>query len=183
MMTPAVRTSVLSLLAAFGVVALATPAAADTRYFSYEASGQAARHRTGDVTLEVRTPMLFFGSTRVRSLWRRRGSDLPLGGPVDVFRREAVAALIGGSADGVTVYPVQEEAGRGFSQGACDGAPRSWVAMAEPRAYRPLRLWVLRQGQGGQPELCETLDYTWRAEWVVSADGTRPENPGPPNPY
>lgn len=178
----AARSFVLWLITALAV-ASATPALADTRYYAYEASGPVSRHRTGDVTLEVRTPMLIFGSIRVRSLWRRRGSDLPLRGPADVFPREAVAALIGGSADGVLVYPVEEETGRGFSQGACDGAARSWIAAGEPRAYQPLRLWVLRQGEGGRPELCETLDYTWRAEWVVPADGTRPENPGAPNPY
>lgn len=177
------RSCSLLLGATLAASVLAAPAAADTRFFSYEASGPVSRHRTGDVTLEVRTPMLFFGSTRVRSLWRRRGSDLPLGGPVDVFRREAVAALIGGSADGVLIYPVEQEAGRGFSQGACNGATRSWVALGEPRAYRPLRLWVLRQGDGGQPELCETLDYTWRAEWVTPRDGARPEDPGHVNPY
>lgn len=145
--------------------AAASPAAAGTRFFAYTAADQPTRYRTGDVTLELRTPDFFFGPTRVASLWRRRGSDLPLGESSGVFSEAAVATAVGGSARGLVVYSVDEEAGRGFAQGSCVGAPRAWIAVAEPRAYQPLVVHVLRQGSSGAPELCETLNYAWQAEW------------------
>lgn len=166
----------------FSVVATAAgPAAAGTRWFAYQAEGQTTRYRTGDVTLELRTPMLF-GASRVVSLWRRRGSDLPLDGPSGQFRPDQIAAAVGGSAEGLTLYPINQEAGRGFSQGSCVGATRAWVAMPEPRPYRPLRIHVLRQGASGAPELCETLEYSWRAEWTLPPRNFIPDDAGAQRP-
>lgn len=166
-------------------LAAAAPASAGTRFFAYTATDQATRYRTGDVTLELRTPDFFFGPTRVVGLWRRRGADLPLGRESNAFSQEALSTATGRSAQGLVVYAVDEEAGRGFAQGSCVGAPRAWIAVAAPQAYQPLVVYVLRQGSSGAPELCETLNYAWQAEWRMpprdggnSDDGSaRPVDP------
>ncbi len=142
------------------ITAAATPAAADERWYAYEAEGAAARHRTGDLTVQVSRG--FFGGATPTQLFRRRGADLPLR-RAGVFREEAVRALIGGDAP---VYTVEGEAGRGFAQGACE-ATEAWIAVPTPERFRPLRLHVLGRDAAGGPRVCEVLEYRWRAEWDV----------------
>lgn len=151
------------ILLVFAASAIGAPAEAADRWFAYEAESAATRHRTGDVTVQMTRSV--FGGGRPTLIFRRRGADLPLVRDTRTFSDAAVTRLAG--ATGLDVYAVEPAAGQGFAQGACDGAPRAWIAMPTPQRFRPLRLHVLKQGEGGAPALCETLDYSWRAEWDV----------------
>ena len=151
---------------AVALAALASPAAADDRYYAYEAEGAAARHRTGDLTLAVARSL--FGGTRATTVFRRRGADLPLTRDERTFPAAALRAVLRADAGAVSVYAVDAAAGQGFAQGACDGSARAWIAMPTPQPYRNLRLHVLKQDPATRaPVLCETLEYRWRAEWDV----------------
>ncbi len=164
------------ILLVFAASALSAPAQAADRWFAYEAEGAAARHRTGDVTVQLTTSL--FGGGRPTLLFRRRGADLPLARDTRTFADAAVAAATG--AAGASVYAVEAAAGQGFAQGACEGAGRAWIAMPTPQRFRPLRLHVLKQGEGGAPAVCEVLDYRWRAEWDVPNRRRLPrEDPAP----
>lgn len=166
------------ILAVLALLPIAGPAAADTRYFAYEADSPTARHRSGDLTVVVDRPL--FGGARPRGLYRRRGADLPLSGAERSFGEAALAGAVGGPAAGLRAYRVEGDAAQGFSQGACGAAQPVWIALPEPRRFQPLRLHVLRREANGAPALCETLEYRWRAEWdVPDRRGLPDEDPRP----
>ena len=150
------------------VLSVASAAAADSmRYLTYEAADEHAKWRTGDVTLAIRKGII---SRRIDTLFRRKGSDLPLlpsDAPFDEF---ALRGIIG-DRDPATVrlYAVDPQKGAKFMPIACEGkAEKAWVALTTPKPYKPLHLWVVRwDAQARQPALCVTMTYRYRGEWAL----------------
>ncbi|HYE42363.1 MAG TPA: hypothetical protein VEA15_03130 [Caulobacteraceae bacterium] len=165
-------------IAAFA--ALAGAAAAESmRYLSFEAMSDAAKWRTGDVTLAIRKGLL---SRSVDVLFRRKGSDLPLhpsDAPFDVYALQPLMA--GKDPDGYRLYAVDPKAGAKFTGFACEGkAEKSWVAISSPRPYKPLTIYVVRWDQETKaPALCVAMDYRFRGEWKFppAANRAPQENP------
>lgn len=168
------------IIAAALIAAAAGSAAADSmRYLSFEASTEASKWRTGDVTLAIRKQLL---SRKVDVLFRRKGSDLPLhesDAPFSVYDLQPL--LTKRDPDNYRLYAVDEEAGAKFTGFACEGkAERSWLAISEPRPYRPLSIYVVRwDDQAKAPAVCVALDYRFRGEWKMPPFSNRSaqENP------
>jgi hypothetical protein len=158
----ALRLFIVSLLLA----AFAGGAAAESMiYLSFDAEDAASRWRTGDVTLAIRKGLL---SRKVDILFRRKGSDLPLLPSDAPFDVAALAPLLGDTpSDDVKLYAVEPRAGAKFMPIACQGvSEKAWVAISNPRPYRPLKIWVVRWDQAAsKPALCVEMAYRYRGQW------------------
>jgi len=148
------------------VLSLASAAAADSmRYLSYDAADDHAKWRTGDVTLAIRKGVI---SRRIDTLFRRKGSDLPLLPSDAPFDVHALRPLLGdGDPDSVRLYSVDPKKGAKFMPIACEGkADKAWVAVSNPKPYKPLHIWVVRwDAEARQPALCVFMAYRFRGEW------------------
>ncbi|MBX7249852.1 MAG: hypothetical protein K1X35_12520 [Caulobacteraceae bacterium] len=171
------RLIVLSLIAA----ACAGAAVADSMmYLAFDAEGDAARWRTGDVTLAIRKGLL---SRRVDMLFRRKGSDLPLLKSDAPFEARALGPILGGAdPEDIRLYSVDPRAGAKFMPIACSGVTeKAWVAMTEPRPYHPLKIWVVRwDAAKARPALCVEMDYRYRGQWQFPP---RPNRAAEESPY
>lgn len=160
------------MLLLFG--ATASSAAADTmRYLSFDAAGEHARWRTGDVTLAIRKGIL---SQRIDVLYRRKGSDLPLLPPDAPFDVSALRGLIGDhDINDVRLYAVDPAKGAKFMPIACEGlAQKAWIAISNPRPYKPLWIWVVRwDAEAKAAKLCVAMDYRFRGEWKMPPQPNR----------
>lgn len=168
---------IVSLLLATAAAGSAT--ADSVRYLSFDANSESARWRTGDVTVAIRRSLL---TRRVDMLFRRRGSDLPLLPSDAPFEVNAIRALIGDhDPDGVRLYSVEPRAGAKFMPIACEGlAQKAWIAISEPRPYRPLAIWVVRwDEQARRPVLCVAMDYRFRGEWTMPPTPNRSAEESP----
>lgn len=149
-------------------------AAADTmRYLSFDAVSEHARWRTGDVTLAIRKGLL---SQRIDVLYRRKGSDLPLLPSDAPFDVTGLRGVIGDrNLDDVRLYSIDPAKGAKFMPIACEGVTqKAWVAISNPRPYRPLSIWVVRwDAEAKAPKLCVTLDYRFRGEWKMPPQPNR----------
>lgn len=166
----ALRLFLLSLLAA----TLAGSAVADSMvYLSFDAEGDAARWRTGDVTLAIRKGLV---SRKIDVLFRRKGADLPLIPSDAPFAVEALAPLLGERDPGdVRLYSVEPRAGAKFMPIACSGlAQKAWIVISNPRPYKPLKIWVVRWDEAASaPALCVEMDYRFRGEWKMPPAANR----------
>jgi hypothetical protein len=151
-------------VAVLALAAAGSAAAADFRWFTYDADSPAAKHRSADITLQVKPGVL---SSKVVKLYRKRGKDLDLDRPDGTFHAGELDALLGrDEAEGLRLYAVDTKDGEGFAQGACKGADRAWLALKAVKPYQPVRIYVLRYDADTKaPALCEQLDYRWRGEW------------------
>jgi hypothetical protein len=163
-----VRAAAIGLaVAALGAgLATGTAQAARDRYFTYEPQSDAARYRSAEITLVVRPGLL---SSKVLRIYRARGKAFALDKPEGLFSgKQLHQALTGEDIEGLHLYAVDVKDGEGFAHGACTGADRAWIAFTPIRPYRDLRIYVLKyDAEAKAPALCETLDYRWRAEWLL----------------
>ena len=158
----------LRLILCLVLVAAAAPAAADTmRYLSFDAASESARWRTGDITLAIRKGIL---SQRIDVVFRRKGSDLPLLPSDAPFDVAGLRGIIGDVDPGdVRLYAIDPRKGARFMPIACEGvAQKAWMAVSNPRPYKPLSIWVVRwDEQARAPVLCVAMDYRFRGEWKM----------------
>lgn len=151
------------LIPALFAVAVATPAAADTRFLSYDASDRITTALTRGVTLEVDRGL--FGAVAVRNIisTSARGSaEIRRGGP-DQARR----ALPEGSEES-TVYTIPEDGdGRPLARALCPGADQTFLVLGRVRAVRPLVMHAVGRWSDGQYRHCVQLTYDYRGEWAL----------------
>ena len=161
-------------------VSLAGAAAADSmRYLSFDAESASARWRTGDVTLAIRKGLI---SRKVDVLFRRKGADLPLNPSDAPFEVTALQPLLGEHDAGeVRLYSVDPQAGARFMPIACEGlAEKAWIAISNPRPYKPLTIWVVRwDAAASKPVLCVEMDYRFRGEWAMPPTPNRSAQESP----
>lgn len=155
----------LGLPVGLAALALATsPAQADTRFLSYNASDRITQALTKGVTLEVRRGL--FGAVQVERLFSttaRGTAGFSRGGP-DAARR----ALPQGASEN-DIYAVDQDGdGRGLSRALCPGADEVWLIMSRVRAPRPLTMQAVGRWSDGAYRHCVTLSYEWRGEWATA---------------
>jgi hypothetical protein len=150
-------------LAALTLVAVATPAAADTRYLAFDASDRVTRALTRGVTLEVERGL--FGSVSVRriiSTSARGSATISRGGP-DAARR----TLPDGAAESA-VYSIPPEGdGRALGRALCPGAEATFLVLGPVRAGRPITMHGAGRWADGSFRHCVTLSYDYRGEWSL----------------
>jgi hypothetical protein len=150
------------------LVAVAGPAAAETRYLAYDASNRVTQALTRGVTLEADRGL--FGGISVRriiSTSQRGSADIRRGGP-DAVRR----VLPAGSSE-TSVYAIAPEGdGRGLSRALCPGSDEAWLVLGQVRLGRPLTLQAVGRWSDGAYRHCVQLSYDWRGEWSMPPAST-----------
>ena len=151
------------VLAVLTLIAVATPALADTRYLAFDPSDRVTRALTRGITLEVERG--WFGAVSVRriiSTSNRGSADIRRGGP-DAVRR----ALPAGSRETAVYTITPEGGGRGLSRALCPGADEAWMVIGRVRLARPLTVHAVGRWPDGGYRHCVQLSYNWRGEWAT----------------
>ncbi len=164
------------LTALLASVAVAGPAAAETRYLAFDAADRVTQALTRGVTLEADRGL--FGAISVRriiSTSQRGAADIRRGGP-DAVRR----ALPAGSTENA-VYSIKPEGdGRGLSRALCPGSEETWLVMGRVSLGRPLTLHAVGRWSDGAYRHCVQLSYSWRGEWAMPPAMPLDESAGAP---
>ncbi|OYX55980.1 MAG: hypothetical protein B7Y86_11045 [Brevundimonas subvibrioides] len=151
------------MLAVLTLVAIATPAAADTRYLAFDPSDRVTTALTRGVTLEVERG--WFGAVSVRriiSTTARGSATIARGGP-----DEARRVLPEGASES-TVYSIAQEGdGRGLARALCPGADAAFLVLGRVRAGRPIVMHGAGRWPDGAFRHCVTLSYDYRGEWSL----------------
>jgi hypothetical protein len=160
------------------VSAMAGPAAAETRYLSYDASDRVTQALTRGITLEADRGL--FGAISVRriiSTSNRGSADIRRGGP-DAVRQ----ALPAGSRE-TSVYTITPEGGgRGLSRALCPGAEEAWMVLGRVRLGRPMTVHAVGRWTDGGYRHCVQLSYNWRGEWALPPASGRGGDAATPTP-
>lgn len=163
------------LTIALGLIAVAGPAAAETRYLAYDAADRVTQALTRGVTLEADRGL--FGAISVRriiSTSQRGAADIRRGGP-DAVRR----ALPAGSTERAVYHIMPEGDGRGLSRALCPGSDEVWLVAGRVRMARPLTLHAVGRWSDGAYRHCVELSYNWRGEWAMPPE-QGPDDAGAP---
>jgi hypothetical protein len=156
-----------------GLMLLAAPAAADTRYLAFDPSDRVTTALTRGVTLEVDRGL--FGSVRVRriiSTSARGAATLTRGGP------DQARSVLPARAAGDAVYGIAPEGdGRGLARALCPGAAETFLVLGRIRPGRPMVMQASGRWPDGQFRHCTTLSYVWRGEWAAPPRGPVPQTP------
>lgn len=158
----------MTIVAAASLLA-ATPAAADTRYLSYDAADTLTRALTRGVTLEVERGL--FGRVSARRLFSTsaRGSA-----GLDKKASAAARGVLPAGDRQTETYRIDPEGdGRALGRALCPGSDETWLVMDRPRAARPLVMNAVGRWSDGGWRHCARLVYDYRGEWA------QPPRPGP----
>jgi hypothetical protein len=160
----------LLLLIACGItLALAGPAAAAKRIYSYDSANPLTEQMT-----EAGLTFVFdksFISTRVLKILETHDigqADLKPASEGELGRR-GLTALIGPNAHERALYEIEPKGdGRALSRALCPGADRVFLAFGPLTAEQPLRIHALgHDAKTGESRLCITLDYSFHGEWAI----------------
>jgi hypothetical protein len=152
------------------VLAVAGPAAAAKRIYSYDSANPLTEQMTEAGLTFVFNKSLM--STRVLSILETHdvgAADLRPASQ-DVLGRGGLTALIGADAHERDLYEIVPKGdGRALVNALCPGADHAWLAFGPLRAEQPLRIRALgHDPRTGQTRLCITLDYDFHGEWAVA---------------
>jgi hypothetical protein len=159
------------ILAAFAVLAAASPAAAETRIFSYDPVSPDARRLTGTgLTFLFETS--FLGGGKVRKIM---ATAVPASAEV---KSVGAGALGKGAPVGPgEIYEIDAEKAQGkvYVRAFCPGSTRVWLAVGTLRHGRDLKVQVLGDDPAGGPaRSCAEMEFAYRGEWRLGS-GTRPD--------
>ena len=155
-------------LPVLALIAVATPAAADMRFLSYDPADRVTTALTRGLTLQVERG--WFGAVTVHRLisTAARGSaDIRQGGP-DQARR----VLPEGATENA-VYTVGDTGdARGLARALCPGADQTFLVLGQVRAVRPLTMQAVGRWPDGGYRHCVSLSYNYRGEWAMPPAGS-----------
>jgi hypothetical protein len=169
------RAAYLALTVAV-TLALAAPAAAASRYFSYDPANDTTRRVAGDLTFEftqrfVWVKLLSVLSTEGHATAALRPASEGALGPGGLSR------VIGVAAHERDLYEVQSaDQGGEMIRAFCPGSTHAWMAFGRVAEGVPLRVLVIGDAPdgGGRAHLCQTLEFFFRGEWRVPGRGPPP---------
>lgn len=151
------------LILGLALLAVATPAAADTRYLAYDAHDRITQALTRGVTLEVNRGL--FGSISVRriiSTSARGEAQIRRGGP------DRVRSVLPDGAREANVYEISAEGdGPRLVNALCPTAREAWLVTGRVQLARPLTIQAVGRWPDGTFRHCVTLSYAWRGEWAL----------------
>ena len=157
------------------IIALAGPAGAAVRVFSYDPVDDATRRVAGDLTFRFKQRLIFITVLNIISTEGRAQADLK---PADdrVLGHGGLNRLIGANAPERDLYEVEpSDQGAEMIHAFCPGSARAWLAFSRMTEARPLRVQVIGDNPAGGPaRLCHTLDFNFHGEWKL------PSGPGVP---
>jgi hypothetical protein len=157
-------------LACLLVLALAGPAAAVKRMYSYDSANKLTEQMTESGLTFVFNRSLM--STRVTELIETNDigqADLRPASP-SVLGPGGLAALIGQGAHERDLYEiVPRDDGAALIRALCPGADRAWLAFGPLRVDQPLRIHALGHDPAtGRSRKCITLDYSFHGQWALA---------------
>ncbi len=158
--------------------AVASAAAADTRFLAFDARDRTTQALTRGVTLEVERGL--FGAVAVRNLFSstsRGSARFERGGP-DAVRRALPAGASESESESGVYSIVLEGDGRGLARALCPGADESWVVVGRVKAGRPMTMHAVGRWSDGQYRHCVQLNYDYRGEWATQ-QGAGPAGDAP----
>ncbi len=170
------RFPVRLVIAAVAIAALAGPANAAKRIYSYDSANKETERMTEQGLTFV------FEKTLMSSRVERILETMSVGeadvrpAPQSELGGGGLSALIGGARER-DLYEIEPKAdGKALIQALCPGADRAWLAFGPLRVNAPLRIHALgHDPQSGRTRLCITLDYDYHGEWALGP----PELPQP----
>ena len=158
------------LIAVLTLLAFASPAAADTRYLSFNPADRLTTALTRGVTLEVERGL--FGGVNVRriiSTSARGTAAIRRGGP------DGARSVLPDGATQTTVYSIDTEGdGRGLARALCPGAEETFLVIGRVQAGRPMAMQATGRWRDGRFRHCVTLSYDYRGEWSLPPRLTPP---------
>jgi hypothetical protein len=166
-----------ALFACLAVTALAGPAAAVKRIYSYDSANALTEQMTEAGLTFVFDRSLM--STRVREIIETNDvghADVRPASP-SALGPGGIEALIGAGAHERDLYEI-EPAGDGLAliKALCPGSDRAFLAFGPLRVDQPLRIHALGHDPAtGRSRKCITLDYTYHGQWALAP----PELPQP----
>jgi hypothetical protein len=158
-----------AIIVALAVVAVAGPAWAAKRIYSYDSANKETEAMTDQGLTFVFEKTLL--STRVERVLEtvnmgeaevRPASQSALG-------PGGLGALIGASRSR-DLYEIEAKGdGVALIKALCPGADRAWLALGALRTDAPLRVHALgHDAATGRTRLCITLDYSFHGQWAVA---------------
>lgn len=143
-------------------IAFALPAAADVRFYSYDAADRLTQSLTRGITLEVDRGL--FGATALRGLFSTtaRGSAR--------FVRGGPSQVLGQLPEGSTanqIYSLGPQGdGPALGRALCPGADQTWIIASRLRTGTPTTLHAVGLWADGKYRHCAALSYRYRGEWA-----------------
>lgn len=149
-------------------LAVAGPATAGVRIFSYDPANDVTRKVAGDLTFEFKQRLIFTTVLNIHSTEGQASADLR---PADEHALGAggLSRVIGVNAQERDLYEVEPSAeGAELIQAFCPGSRRAWMAFGRLLEGRPLRIRVVGDSPAGGPaRLCHTFEFEFRGEWKL----------------
>jgi hypothetical protein len=157
------------------MIALAGPAGAAVRIFSYDPANDMTQRVAGDLTFQFNQRLIFIKLLNIRSTEGQARADLRAADE-KVLGPGGLTRLIGANAQERDLYEVEPgDQGAEMIHAFCPGSARAWLAFSRMAEARPLRVQVIGDNPAGGPaRLCHTLDFHFRGEWKL------PQGPGVP---
>ena len=159
----------LALIMCGIALALAGPASAAKRIFSYDSANPLTEQMT-----EAGLTFVFdrtFISTRVLQILETHDIGAAEVKPASEgeLGKVGLARLIGPDVHERALYEIEpKDDGRALARALCPGADRVFLAFGPISAEKPLRIRALgHDAQTGTSRLCITLDYNFHGEWAV----------------
>lgn len=155
---------------------MAGPAAAETRFWAYDAADRVTQALTKGITIEIRRN--FFGAISVQRLFStsaRGSAEIRRGGPT------ATRAALPAGVRANDIYAIRQEGdGRGLVRALCPGADDAWLLTGRIRQGDPITLYAVGRWTDGTYRHCVTLSYSYRGEWTLPEGATpQPDETSP----
>lgn len=155
---------------------MAGPAAAETRFWAYDAADRVTQALTRGITIEIRRN--FFGAISVQRLFStsaRGSAEIRRGGPA------ATRAALPAGVRANDIYAIRQEGdGRGLVRALCPGADDAWLLTGRIRQGDPITLHAVGRWTDGTYRHCVTLSYSYRGEWTLPEGATpQPDETSP----
>lgn len=148
----------------------AGPAAAETRYWAYDAADRVTQALTKGITIEIHRN--FFGAVSVQRLFStsaRGSAEIRRGGPA------ATRSVLPDGVRANDVYQIVKEGdGRGLVRALCPGADDAWLLTGRIRQGDPIALHAVGRWADGTYRHCVTLSYAYRGEWSLPDGAAAP---------
>jgi hypothetical protein len=163
-------------------LAVAGPAGAGIRQFSYDPANSATFAASGPLTVVVDWHMFSSRVLKIRSTEAQATADLKPADP-GVLGRGGLRRLTGPDSDERNFYQVlASDEGGELTAALCPGSKRAWLAIGRVKPNLDLHMEVVGDDPaGGPPRACRALDFHYHGEWRVPAGALpRPAPMGPP---
>ena len=141
-------------------------AAARTRMFSYDPANSLTRQTSGGLTFRFDQRLTGVLINRVMATEGNAGASLRPSPEAALGPRGLAGVLARPSPEHDLYEVLSTDQGGALISAFCPGAQHAWMAFGRLRSGHDLRVLVLGAGPS-RAHLCQTLDFTFRAEWKL----------------